>query len=487
MISLEEIKEFSKNAEADVVGTLYTNPQLFLDHDEIVTNDFIDITWRSLFHIGKKMALRGYMTLTPSDVEIFLEQTKNSIILENFKKNNWYDLIQECHDIYTGNDNIVAYIDNLKKWKAIREIVTDLSIKDSDEVRKLAKQSFNDLYDLFTAKLNNIFVNINEDVHTQHIADNLEELIEKADEGMKKGLPIPSPILSETINGINLGQITLIGGQSGSGKSTWLIQQILTSVFTHEEAAVFFLNEQDASKFQQELLTWIINNIVIKDKRRFFNKVRWRDGGFSAEEFKWLHEARTILEEKTKNNKIIIVEFKTYMHSTVKRSIKKYAAMGVKIFAIDTFKLSSDANPNKQAWLEMMQQMREFDDLVKPSNLNVSLICTLQLGKDAIVNRYLSSNNLGMSKNVIDVASVCLLIRKVHQDEYTGGKNEIKVIKCYGESTEEVDLEKDKRHSIIFIEKNRNGIAQDFQVVAKHDFSTLRYEEIGKTYIPVGA
>ena len=92
-----------------------------------------------------------------------------------------------------------------------------------------------------------------------------------------------------------------------------------------------------------------------------------------------------------------------------------------------------------------------------------------------------------MSKNVIDVASVCLLIRKVHQDEYTVWKNEIKVIKCYGESTEEVDLEKDKRHSIIFIEKNRNGIAQDFQVVAKHDFSTLRYEEIGKTYIPVGA
>ena len=230
-------------------------------------------------------------------------------------------------------------------------------------------------------------MNINEDVHTQHIVTGLEELISKADEGVKKGLPIDSPLLSETINGINLGQITLIGGQSGSGKSTWLIQQILTAVFNYEEAAVFFLNEQDAKKFQQEMLTWIINNIVIKDKKRYFNKVRWRDGGFSEEEFKWLNEARKILEEKTKNNKIIIVEFKTYMHKTTVRSIKKYAAMGVKIFAIDTFKLSSDSNSNNPFWLEMMQQMREFDDLCKPSNLNVSLICTYQLGKGAIVNR----------------------------------------------------------------------------------------------------
>lgn len=486
MIGMTEISEMSKITESNLIGCLYNNPNLFLDHDELSSNDFNNEQWRFMFALGKKMALRGYNTLTSMDVETFIEQLGNEKIASGFEYYGGTRLVEDLHMIFDGNDNINVYIDDLKKWKAIAEIQKNFSIESKEDLVRLSKGSFNTLYDLFTAKLNNIFVNINEDVHTQEIGYGLDELIEDANKGMKRGLPIDSPILSDTINGINLGQIMLIGGQSGSGKSTWLIQQVLTSVFNNEEAAVFFLNEQDAKRFQQELLTWIINNVVLAGTNRFFNKVRWRDGGFSQEEFEWLYQAKEILENKTKNNKIIIVEFKTYSHKVVVRSIKKYAALGVKIFAIDTFKLSSDADPKNPFWLEMMQQMREFDDLVKPSNLNVSLICTLQLGKGAIVSRYLSANDLGMSKNIIDVASTCLLIRKMHADEYKGEKNEIKVWNTVGDSRFEIELDPARRHSIIFIEKNRNGIAQEFQVVAQHDFATFKYKEMGKSYISIG-
>jgi replicative DNA helicase len=487
MIEFKDIQDMSRTTETRIVGYLYNNPTLFLDHDELCPSDFNNPDWQFLFALGKKMALRGYNTLTSMDIEMFVEQTGNEKIKEGYKEYGGARLIDDMHYIFNESENIDVYIDDLKKWKAIAEISKHFTIEKKEDLIRLGNTSFNDLYDLYTAKLNNVFVNINEDVHTQGIQDNLEELIVEANEGIKRGLPFDSPILSETINGINLGQITLIGGQSGSGKSTWLIQQILTSVFNHEEAAVFFLNEQDAKKFQQELLTWIVNNVVLKGTNRFFNKVRWRDGGFTDEEFSWLYEAKEILENKTKNNKIIVVEFKTYSHKVVTRSIKKYAALGVKIFAIDTFKLSSDANPKNPFWLEMMNQMREFDDLVKPSNLNVALVCTLQLGKGAIVSRYLSANDLGMSKNIIDVASVCLLIRKMHADEYAGERNAVKVVKPIGEeSTVNVELDPTKRHSIIFIEKNRNGVAQDFQVVARHEFGTFKYEEMGKSYISMG-
>lgn len=487
MIRKEELIEMSSITESNLIGCLYNNPTLFIDHSEITPNDFNNKHWRFMFVLGKRMAVKGYNSLTPMDVEMFIEQSGNPDIQQCFEECGGVKLVEDLHAIFENNDNVNVYIDDLKKWKALIDINTNLTIENQEELMRLSKGSFNDLYDLYTAKLNNIFINVNEDVHTQNIADGLDKLIEDANMGMKRGLPIDSPILSNTINGINLGQIMLIGGQSGSGKSTWLIQQVLTSVFKNEEAAVFFLNEQDAVKFQQELLTWIVNNVVLVGTNKFFNKVRWRDGGFSEEEFSWLYSAKEILEDKTKNNKIIIVEFKTYSHKVVIRSIKKYAALGIKIFAIDTFKLSSDSNPNNPFWLEMMQQMREFDDLVKPSNLNVSLICTLQLGKGAIVSRYLSANDLGMSKNIIDVASVCLLIRKMHPDEYKGEKNEIKVIKTLGEGSNiEVELDKNKRHSIIFIEKNRNGIAQDYQIVAQHDFSTFKYEEKGKSYISIG-
>lgn len=480
-MNIADIKELTKNVEANIIGCLYTNPAYYFDYKDVLSSkDFFNDDWRFFFIIGKKMVEKGFEELKASDVATFIEQSASEGIKLRFEKYGYLSAVEELHGIFNPN-NMKAYVDNLKKWSALHQISDRLSINADTDITKFKNMSLSDVYDIYTAKLNDIFVNINDDVHTQSIADGLDELIENANKGLKKGLPINSPMLSQTINGINLGQITLIGGQSGSGKSTFLIQQLLTAVFEKEEAAVFFLNEQDAPKFQQEMLTWIINNIVITDRNKSFNKIRWRDGGFTEEEFKWLHTAADILRQKTKNNRIIIVEFKTYTHSTVVRSIKKYAAMGVKIFAIDTFKLSADADANELFWLTMQTQMKELDDLVKPSNLNVALVCTLQLGKGAITNRYLSANDLGMSKNVIDVASVCLLIRKVHADEYPGEKNEIEVyMPIEGtESKTQVQLDPKKRHSVIFIEKNRNGVSNEFQIVAYHNFGTFEYKEMG--------
>ena len=74
----------------------------------------------------------------------------------------------------------------------------------------------------------------------------------------------------------------------------------------------------------------------------------------------------------------------------------------------------------------------------------------------------------------------------MHADEYKGEKNEIKVWNTVGDSRFEIELDPARRHSIIFIEKNRNGIAQEFQVVAQHDFATFKYKEMGKSYISIG-
>ena len=481
------IKSLCKNVEANVVCSLFSKPEQFLTRTEIKKDDFVNPMWAFYYTIGRNIAAKGVTSITSKDVDLYMDQLTNEKLKDAYAKYNKFNTIENYYGLF-DETNLDVYIADLKKWSSLYKMHTLLTDGSEKLIDMMGSLTTNDLYNFFTAKFNNIFANVNEDVRTVNINEGLEQLIEDSNKGMKKGLPIDSPILSDMINGINLGQITLIGGQSGSGKSTWLIQQILVSVFQNEESAVFFLNEQDASKFQQEMLTWIINNVVIKDNTKKFNKVRWRDGSFTEEEFEWMYEAKRILEEKTKNNKIIIVEFKTYCHATVIRCIKQYAAMGVKIFSIDTFKLSSDIDKNSPYWLALQEQMKELDDLIKPANLNVALVCTLQLGKGAILNRYLSANDLGMSKNIIDVASVCLLIRKVHADEYDRGEgfnnsNVIKVFKIIEgteNSREEMpELDNRCRHSVIFITKNRNGISDTYQVVAKHDFGTMRYEELG--------
>lgn len=483
---INQIKEIAKNNEACIVGCFYDNLELFYDYNELKRTDFFNPVWKLYFTILEKLSKKGMKKASEADIEIFLNEKGNEKLLKKYKEFGGFSTLETLSGLF-NRENIEGYIEQQKKWVAFSNMINIFNFNE-ETVNMISNLNVNELYDYYNAHLNNIFINVTEDVHTTSLDDGLEEIIEEADRGLKRGLNIPSPILNRKINGITQGQIMLIGGQSGSGKSTTLIQIILTAVFENEEPFVLFLNEQDHKKIKMEMLTWIINNKLKKEGEKPFNKIRWRDGKFTKEEKELIYKAVELLKEKVKNNKIIIVEFQTYKHKTVVRCIKKYASMGVKMFAIDTFKMSADADSNQPFWLVMQNQMKELDDLIKPSNLNVSLICTFQLGKGAILNRYLSANDIGMSKGILDVASVCLLIRKVHDDEYEGGKNELKVLKPFAGTSSRIEttLKRGKRHNIIFIEKNRNGEAGDEQIVVMHDLGTLTYQEIGVTQIPFG-
>lgn len=482
----KKIQDKTKQIEANIVGCFYDNPELFYEYNDLKNSSFFNPVWKSYFAIGRKLSVKGIKVFNESDLLIFLSKPENEKLHKLYEEYGGYGTIETLSGLFE-KDNVDSYVKELQKWVAFKSISEDFYVKD-ETFRNMTDLDINQMYDYFNAKFNNIFINVSEDIIVSSLDSDLDEIIQEAHEGIAKGMPIPSPMLNNIINGICRGQITLIGGQSGSGKTTILINTVLSGTWENEEPFVLFLNEQDHKKIKKEMLTWIINNKILKDNDKPFNKVRWRDGKFTDEELIIINKAKDLMKEKLKNNKIIIVEFKSYMHSTVVRTIKKYAAMGVKMFAIDTFKMSSDADPNQPFWLAMQNQMKELDDLIKPAGLNVSLICTLQLGKDAILTRYLSANNFGMAKNVIDVASVALLVRKLHNDEYKDGKSELKIMKPIEgtKSGVEIVLDPNKRHSVIFIEKNRNGAAGEEQIVVAHDLGTLRYEEMGITNVPFG-
>ena len=246
-------------------------------------------------------------------------------------------------------------------------------------------------------------------------------------------------------------------------------------------------NEQDSKFIKKEILIWIVNNILAKDPSEYFNKKRWREGKFTDIEKQRLHQAKKYLEERMKDNKIVIAQFKSYSRKQAEKIIRKYSALGVKKFVLDTFKISSQRDDNESFWLSMQEDMRKLDDLIKPSNLNVTLWVTLQLQKGSVLKRYITGDSIGMAKNVIDVASVALLMRRVRNDEYKDGRFELNVIDPIGESKRSgktVSLDPTKKYVVIFIEKNRNGEAQTYQIIAEQDLGHLVYKEVGVTDIP---
>lgn len=474
-----DLKEKSKNFECNIVVKLWENPQLYLDYNILESKNFINDIWKIYFSIGKKMVEKGYSVFSDVDTSLFLQNSSD--LKTKYEEFGGFNKVSDLFGI-SSEDNLEVFINNIKKYSSLYSIIDTFSFTE-DLILKMNSYSLDNVCNYFNAKLNDIFVNVSSGVITSKLNEGLGSIIEKANEGIDLGLPIiNSPILSNNIKGWRLGQITIFAGLSGTGKSSWIIDVLFPSIFESGEPVVIMLNEQDNIKFKQQFMTYIINNIILKESSDSFESGRWLEGGFSAKELEWLNKAKEIIEEKESSNKMIIAELVSYSRKTAERIIKKYANLGIKRFVLDTFKLSCDnSDMNESSWLSMMQDMVAFDDLVKPSNLNVSLLCTMQLQKGARMNRFLSVDNLAMAKNVIDVASVALLMRRLYPDEYPSQNHELKVFN-YIEGTsikQEVTLNPEKDYCIIFIDKNRNGSAQKYQIVCEQDLGKLTYKEVG--------
>jgi replicative DNA helicase len=136
----------------------------------------------------------------------------------------------------------------------------------------------------------------------------------------------------------------------------------------------------------------------------------------------------------------------------------------------------------------MQQSMVEIHDVVKPESKNLHIMITFQLAKGSVKQRYYTQDNVGLAKNIIDPTSTCLMIRDLYEDEYTGERKELKVYRLEGKNGKTkipVFLDKEKHYQIIFIVKNREGSANQYQIVIHHDMSRNIMHEIGITSVPV--
>lgn len=255
----------------------------------------------------------------------------------------------------------------------------------------------------------------------------------------------------------------------------------LPSIIKLQERVVVMVNEDSIKKWQREMLVWICNNILKFDIQKHIV----RDGKYSTEVKTKLHEAANWLIEKTQDHRITIIPFLQYQTAKAIKQIRKYAAMGVKYFILDTFKMDT-GKVSSNSWLEMQQSMVAIKDTIKAEALNVHILITFQLEKGSAVMRYYTQNNIGLAKNIVDVASTCIMIRDIFDDEYTDGKRALQVYRLDGinkKSKIEVKLNRDKKYQLFFIVKNQEGAANSFQIVAAHDKSRNLIEEVGITNI----
>jgi replicative DNA helicase len=221
------------------------------------------------------------------------------------------------------------------------------------------------------------------------------------------------------------------------------------------------INEEGRKKWQREMLIWVANNIFKKDIQKF----KLRDGKFDAEFKTFLKEqcAKWIVDRQ---DQIILKPFKKYSTDKAIKCIKKYAHLGLKYFMLDTYKADADTSDSESFWFNLQENMVKIYDTIKEESLNVHIWITFQLAKSSSKQRCYTQENIGLAKNIIDVASTCIMIRKLFEDEFECGKNELKVFKTTGKNGKTkipVILQKDKHYQLLFVVKNREGGCNEYE------------------------
>lgn len=474
----KQIVEYKTATEANVVAILYKCPDKMLDYN-LTLDDFSNNVWKVYFEIARGLIYdEKKEVLDEITVGIYLE--KHSKLKAKFTEYGGYSTIESAMS-YIKVENLDGYVTELRKFKAIIKMCkAGFPVK--DRLSEYMDMKLEEIYNEYEAFLNDIFANIDSDVKSYDISNGIHELIEKLDKGTAIGLPYyDMPILTKESGGQYLGSITLLGGLSNVGKSTIARSTTLPSIIKSEERIVVMVNEDSIEKWQREMLVWICNNILKFDIQKHIV----RDGKYSPEVKTKLHEAANWLIEKTQDHRITIIPFLQYQTAKAIKQIRKYAAMGVKYFILDTFKMDA-GKVSSNSWLEMQQSMVAIKDTIKAEALNVHILITFQLEKGSAVMRYYTQNNIGLAKNIVDVASTCIMIRDVFDDEYVDGKRALQVYRLDGinkKSRIEVKLNRDKKYQLFFIVKNQEGAANSFQIVAAHDKSRNLIEEVGITNI----
>ena len=369
-----------------------------------------------------------------------------------------------------------SYIDDMKKWRIVLKLYKMGMILTKKKVAEYADMRSDEIYNSLTYNINEIFSDMESGVKSHSLSENLSGLIDELNAGSAMGLPYYGmDRLNAETGGQHLGTITLLGGVSNAGKSTVARTMTVPSIIASGERLVVIVNEDSYKKWQREMLVWVCNNVLKFD----LQKRTVRDGHFKQEVMEKLTEAAIWLEQKNANDEIVILPFLQYKTSKAIQEIRKYAACGCKYFILDTFKMDAGRVSNN-SWLEMQQAMVDIKDAVKAEALNVHVLITFQLEKGSSSTRYYTQNNIGMAKNIVDVASTCIMIRDLFPDECADGKKPIYVFDDKGTGSQvEETLKANKRYQLFFIVKNQEGAANVHQIVVEHDKSRNILKEVG--------
>lgn len=470
----KQLEVQKKIAEQQLIISLYSHIDSFFDY-KIKVEHITDIAWKFYYILLRDLIkINKISKVDELTVNAFVS-TKNEAYQKLYNKYGGYKTIERA--IATvESENIDGQYLQMQRYTTLLKFC-DMGFPVEKYWEKIQKMDLEELNAFFEGLVANAFVETDfmED-KVEDLFEDVDKMIAEADAGEAMGLPLESLLLNDVQNGLPLGQITMLGANSGVGKTFLTIMMHITSCIKNNEPLLIIANEEDRSRYVFNLLTAYIND---RHPEANFNKKIFHQGNFTIEQKDLLKEAAEYYRENIEGNIIKFVNMQEFNMDKTIKVIKKYANLyDIKYFILDTLKLDNDiqSRVGEQSWLQLQQNMVRLYNVIKSSALNVHVWVTTQLNKNNRNSKYLDQSSLGIAKNIADVVSSLILVRMVSENE-KGGKG--LVVRRNGK---QIILKEENDYMLFFWDKNRQG-ATNKQAVLRVDKGRNKCKDIGYTKI----
>lgn len=495
----EELLEGRVGVEGNCVFSFWKDPNLFKEFNEIETENFLTEDARFYFSLGKQMS-KFYKVFDEVSVISFLGD--NEVLSSGFNERGGYDTVFNTMEILNSN-NVEQYVDILNRenillklheegFNLLKEV--NLNGKQVIPIKLLRKMSAAETLQFFESRISNIGIRVKSndmEITDLGIEDDFEEKLEG---GILSGVPFDiggysakdnsiiyaSPILNNISMGVNKGELTLVGGFSGTGKTSFSFSNYVMPMVYRGEKVCITANEQRKLAWQILLLVYTLVHHF-----KYFNLTRKKikAGQFSEEDKRMIRLAKEYINKHYKHNIKFIKTFDYNVRDIVREQKRLHLNYGYSAFLYDTFKAedSSDMGTARGSMVEDSKALFQF-----ASKYNVPQIITAQLATYLEKTSWVTSQCLSSSKQTKEVCSEIFLMRKVVNEIELNpeSKHYMRPYRLKKENGKwkkdffEIDFKLGGQFRVVFVDKTRND-EDSMAILYKYDGHINVWHELG--------
>lgn len=401
---------------------------LLLDEITLEQKDFITSDGLFYFSLLKQLRNKGFYSLD----EVTVLSNMSEDVVERYDAYGGWEAIQHQIDII-NEKNFDIYIDILYRenillhmhddgFNLLKKI--DVNGKDVVPLAMFRKMSAEEVTDWYEARLSSYGTGYSSKIIEEEEIDFDDEFIENCQEGLENGVPFDIagydvngeemncfPFLSRQINGLLEGTLTMTGGYSSTGKSTWWVTVIM-ALLNYDRKILIISNEESVKKFKIKFMVWLLGK-----RNRYFKltKKKMMSGDLTEEDRKQLASVQEYWRKNYKG-RVKFISIADANMALVKKKIRENVLRyGYDTVLYDTFKLDFDTSGNTRQDLSLIKDSRELDALCK--KYNIIGLASLQLAINTIGKLFLDSSVLSQSKQIKEVLEGLFLMRNVYDEE----------------------------------------------------------------------